>query len=89
MTRSDLIQRLAEQHPDKVEAAVKVLLEHLRETLVDGDRIKVRRFGSFGIRTHDSKQGRNPKTGESVLVPPRRSVHFKPGKELRDRVNQY
>ena len=92
MTRSDLIQRLAEQHPDlataRVEAAVKVLLEHLRETLVDGERIEVRGFGSFSIRTHESKQGRNPKTGESVFVPPRRSVHFKPGKELRDRVNQ-
>ena len=93
MIRSDLIQRLAEQHPDlpiaKVEAAVKVLLEHLRDTLVDGERIEIRGFGSFSIRTHDSKQGRNPKTGESVFVPARRSVHFKPGKELRDRVKQH
>ena len=92
MIRSDLIYRLVEQHPDlpadRVEAAVKVLLDHLRETLVDGERIEVRGFGSFSIRTHDSKQGRNPKTGESVFVPSRRSVHFKPGKELRDRVNQ-
>jgi integration host factor subunit beta len=93
MTRSELIQRLAEKHPDlpvaKLEAAVKFLLEHLRETLVEGDRIEVRGFGSFSIRTHDSKQGRNPKTGEPVFVPLRRSVHFKPGKELRDRVNQH
>jgi integration host factor subunit beta len=91
MNRSDFIQRIAEQHPDlpaaSVEAAVKVLLEHLRESLVDGERIEVRGFGSFSIRTHDSKQGRNPKTGEPVFVPLRRSVHFKPGKELRDRVN--
>ena len=92
MNRSDLIQRLVEKHPNLqptgVESAVKIMLDHLRETLVDGDRIEVRGFGSFSIRTHDSKQGRNPKTGESVFVPARRSVHFKPGKELRDRVNQ-
>ena len=91
MIRSDLIQRLVEKHPNLpptgVESAVKIMLDHLRETLVDGDRIEVRGFGSFSIRTHDSKQGRNPKTGESVFVPARRSVHFKPGKELRDRVN--
>jgi integration host factor subunit beta len=92
MNRSDFIQRLAQKHRDlpmaKVDVAVKVLLDHLLETLVDGERIEVRGFGSFSIRTHDSKQGRNPKTGEPVFVPPRRSVHFKPGKELRDRVNQ-
>jgi integration host factor subunit beta len=55
MTRSELIQRLAEKHPDlpvaKLEAAVKFLLEHLRETLVEGERIEVRGFGSFSIRT--------------------------------------
>ena len=92
MNRSDFIQRLAQKHRDlpmaKVDVAVKVLLDHLLETLVDGERIEVRGFGSFSIKTHDSKQGRNPKTGEPVFVPPRRSVHFKPGKELRDRVNQ-
>ena len=92
MNRSDLILRLVEKHPNflptGVESAVKIMLDHLRETLVGGERIEFRGFGSFSIRTHDSKQGRNPKTGESVFVPARRSVHFKPGKELRDRVNQ-
>lgn len=91
MNRSDLIRRISEQHPNLpsagIEAAIKIMLNYLRDTVVDGERIEVRGFGSFSNRTHDSKQDRNPKTGKPIFVPPRRSVHFKPGKELHDRVN--
>lgn len=91
MTKSELIVRLAERQPQldqrDVELAVKGLLERMSAALEVGERIEVRGFGSFSLHDRPSRMGRNPKTGGSVEVPDRRVPHFKPGKELRERVD--
>lgn len=91
LTRSELIDRLSSRQDmlsvKDVELAVKVIIEHLSETLVDGGRIEIRGFGSFSLHHRAPRLGRNPKTGESVHLGAKRAPHFKPGKELRDRVN--
>ena len=90
MTRSDLIARLAELHPQLLlkdgELAVKVILETLSTTLARGDRVEIRGFGSFSLNYRPPRQGRNPKTGDKVKVPAKHVPHFKAGKELRERV---
>jgi len=90
MTKSELMQALQERYfhlpPHHVEAAVKSIIEHLAETLSSGRRIEIRGFGSFSLRCYEPRLGRNPKTGEKVAVPARHLAHFKPGKELRERV---
>jgi integration host factor subunit beta len=92
MTRSDLILRLAELHPQllakDVDFAVKVILDAMSATLSDGGRIEIRGFGSFALNYRPPRQGRNPKTGERVAVPAKYMPHFKPGKELRERVDK-
>lgn len=91
MLRSDLIRILQERnphiHPSDVEAAVKDILDHMAETLIDGERIEIRGFGSFSLRHQPPRQSRNPKTGERLFLDDQYRVHFKPGLELRDRVN--
>ena len=91
MTKSELIDRIsAQQHqlPHKdVELAVKTMLEQMANTLAQGKRIEVRGFGSFSLHYRAPRIGRNPKTGESVGLAGKYVPHFKPGKELRDRVN--
>ena len=91
MLRFDLIRILQERspliHPSDVEAAVKAILDHMAETLIDGERIEVRGFGSFTLRHLPPRQGRNPKTGERLMMDDQYRVHFKPGLELRERVN--
>lgn len=91
MTKSELIDRLADHYPQLVsrdaEMAVKTLLETMGSSLIEGQRIEIRGFGSFGLNHRPSRQGRNPKTGEKVSVPEKFVPHFKPGKELRDRVD--
>lgn len=90
MTRSDLIARLAELHPQLLakdtELAVKVILDTLSATLARGERVEIRGFGSFALNYRPPRQGRNPKTGETVKVPAKYVPHFKAGKELRERV---
>ncbi|WP_297388786.1 integration host factor subunit beta [Acidiferrobacter sp.] len=92
MTKSELIQSLVASQPQldqrDVELAVKGLLERMSSALEAGDRIEVRGFGSFCLHHRPARLGRNPKTGVSVQVPDRRVPHFKPGKELRERVDQ-
>ena len=92
MTRSDLISRLAELHPQLLskdaELAVKVILDILSSTLSRGGRIEIRGFGSFGLNYRPPRQGRNPKTGDKVKVPAKYVPHFKAGKELRERVSE-
>lgn len=92
MKRSDLISRMASQQehlPDEdVEAVVKAILEQLSAALANGERIEIRDFGSFSLHYRPARQARNPKTGESVYITSHYAVRFKPGKELRDRVNQ-
>ncbi len=91
MTKSELIDRLAQQqthlsHKD-VELAVKLLLERVSQALTDEERIEIRGFGSFSLHKRPARVGRNPKTGEPVNIPAKYVPHFKPGKELRERVN--
>lgn len=91
MTRSDLIIRLAARHPQLTakdcEVAVKAILEALSNALEKGNRVEIRGFGSFGLNYRPPRTGRNPKTGETVLVPAKGVPHFVPGKELRTRVD--
>mgnify|MGYP001547004915 FL=1 len=91
MTKSELIDLLsAEQNKlgyRDVELAVKVILESLTSALSSGERIEVRGFGSFTLHHRQARVGRNPKTGNSVTVPDKHVPHFKPGKELRQRVD--
>jgi integration host factor subunit beta len=92
MNRSDLITRLTDQHPQlqaKVVAeSVNIILDSISTALAIGDRIEVRGFGSFGLNYRPPRRGRNPKTGETVMVPAKYLPHFKPGKELRFRVDK-
>jgi len=92
MTKSELIDRLAQQqthlsHKD-VELAVKLLLERISQALTEEERIEIRGFGSFSLHRRPARVGRNPKTGEPVSIPAKYVPHFKPGKELRERVNE-
>jgi integration host factor subunit beta len=72
---------------DDVDLAVKSLLEMMGGALAGGDRIEIRGFGSFSLHYRPPRLGRNPKTGESVALPGKHVPHFKPGKELRERVS--
>ena len=91
MTKSELIARLAERFPQLVakdaEFAVKMILDAMTDALSRGDRIEIRGFGSFSINRRPPRVGRNPKSGEKVMVPEKRVPHFKAGKELRERVD--
>ena len=92
MTKSELIERIAQKqsqlvHRD-VESAVKTIIEHMAECLAAGGRIEIRGFGSFALHYRPARVGRNPKTGATVSLPAKYVPHFKPGKELRERVNR-
>lgn len=91
MTRADLIQKLAEANPQlplqDVDLAVRTILDTMAQALANGDRIEIRGFGSFGLNHRPPRNGRNPKTGAAVHVPAKYMPHFKPGKELRERVD--
>jgi len=91
MTKSELIETLAgnlSSLPARdVEQAVKEILEMMAQTLSKGERIEIRGFGSFSLHYRAPRVGRNPKTGESVNLAAKYVPHFKPGKELRERVN--
>lgn len=91
MTKSELIEilsrRQAHLKADDVDLAVKTLLEMMSNALTEGERIEIRGFGSFSLHFRPPRLGRNPKTGDSVALPGKYVPHFKPGKELRDRVN--
>lgn len=91
MTKSELIEAIAARqsqlsHKD-VELAVKTILEHMSEALAEGERIEIRGFGSFSLHYREPRRGRNPKTGDTVELSGKYVPHFKPGKELRERVN--
>ena len=91
MTKSELIARLAERYTQlnakDADFAVNTILEAMAESLSVGQRIEIRGFGSFALSTRPPRVGRNPKSGERVLVPAKRVPHFKAGKELRERVD--
>ena len=91
MTKSELIERIVDQQgqlsPKDVELAIKTMLEQMSQALATGERIEIRGFGSFSLHFRAPRVGRNPKTGESVCLDGKYVPYFKPGKELRDRVN--
>lgn len=92
MTKSELIETLARRQTQlayrDVELAVKTILEHMATTLSNGQRIEIRGFGSFSLHYRPPRVGRNPKSGEPVSLPAKHVPHFKPGKELRERVDK-
>jgi len=92
MTKSELIEKLSRKQAQlaykDVELAVKTMLEQMSQALATGRRIEIRGFGSFSLHYRPPRIGRNPKTGESVPLAGKYVPHFKPGKELRERVNE-
>lgn len=92
VNKSNLIERIYERQPHltpkDVEAAVKTIVDTMAETLAAGERIEIRGFGSFALNYRSPRVGRNPRTGESVELSGRYVPHFKPGKQLRENVNQ-
>ena len=92
MTRSELIELMASQQNQlttkDVELAVKLMIDHMAESLTSGERIEIRGFGSFSLHYREARQGRNPKTGDAVELEGNYVPHFKPGKDLRERVNR-
>lgn len=91
LTKSELIERVVAKQKQlsarDVELAIKTMLEEMSQTLATGGRIEIRGFGSFSLHYREPRVGRNPKTGEAVELKGKYVPHFKPGKELRDRVN--
>ena len=91
MTKSELIEILARRQShlkaEDVDLAVKALLEMMGGALASGERIEIRGFGSFSLHYRPPRLGRNPKTGDSVALPDKHVPHFKPGKELREKVS--
>lgn len=91
MTKSELIERIAYNQdqlpPRDVDSAVKMIIDMMSSYLADGNRIEIRGFGSFSLHYRAPRMGRNPKTGDSVKLSGKYVPHFKPGKELRTRVN--
>ena len=91
MTRSDLVARLAEQFGQltlrDTEFAVKTILDAMSDALARGHRIEIRGFGSFSINRRPPRVGRNPRSGEQVVIPEKLVPHFKPGKALREAVD--
>lgn len=92
MTKLELIHVLSQKSNDlsakDVREAVNIILECVADGLAGNKRIEIRRFGTMSLRSRKARIGRNPKTGEPVSVPRKSFPHFKPGRELRDRVNQ-
>ena len=93
MTRSDLVEELAARFTQltqrDAETAVKTILDAVEDALVRGHRIEIRGFGSFSVSHRPPRMGRNPRSGEAVHIPEKRVPHFKPGKALREAVDQH
>jgi len=91
MTKSELIQRLAEQNPHlylrDIEKIIETIFDEITDALVRGDRVELRGFGAFSVKHRDARTGRNPRTGETVNVEAKRLPFFKTGKGLRERLN--
>lgn len=91
MTKSDLTARLAEQHPqlslEDVQELVNMIFDTMAENLANGNRIEIRNFGVFTPRERKGRVARNPKTGEQVSVSNKVVIHFKAGKDIRERIN--
>ena len=92
MTKSELILRLAERNPHlyqrDVERIVATVFDEISAALARSQRVELRGFGAFSVKKRDARQGRNPRTGETVAVTSKRIPFFKTGKQLRDRLNE-
>lgn len=92
MTKSELIEVIAREQSHlayrDVELAVKYMIEQMSKALASGERIEIRGFGSFSLHYRPPRTGRNPKTGDAVVLQGKHVPHFKPGKDLRERVDQ-
>ena len=91
MIRSELVQRLAEENPTlaprDIDRIVHTVFDAIGTRLAEGGRVELRGFGAFSTRARDARTGRNPRTGEAVAVDAKRVPYFKPGKEMRERLN--
>lgn len=91
MIRSELVDILSDENPGlsarDVELIVTVLFDQITTRLADGGRVELRGFGAFSTRSRDGRTGRNPRTGAAVVIKPKRVPYFKPGKEMRERLN--
>jgi len=91
MIRSELLQALARDNPElraeEVEQVVDIFFEEIAARLAEGGRVELRGFGAFSTRERQARTGRNPRTGDPVEVPAKRVPYFKPGKEMRERLN--
>ena len=91
MIRSELLQTLHDENPElraeEVEQMVDIFFEEISHRLAEGGRVELRGFGAFSTREREARQGRNPRTGETVSVPSKRVPFFKAGKEMRRRLN--
>lgn len=91
MIRSELLQVLAKQSPgmrsEEIERVVDVFFDEIAKRLAEGGRVELRGFGAFSTREREARKGRNPRTGDSVEVPGKRVPYFKPGKDMRLRLN--
>ena len=92
MIRSELLEKLAVENPDlkpeEIEKIVDLFFNQIMQKLAEGGRVELRGFGAFSTRHRKPRIGRNPRTGESVEVPAKRVPYFKPGKEIRERLNK-
>ena len=91
MIRSELLQALARENPglraEEIEKVVSVFFDEIAQRLARGGRVELRGFGAFSTREREGRRGRNPRTDETVEVPGKRVPYFKPGKEMRERLN--
>ena len=89
--RSELVQKLCDDHPDltgkEIERVVAAFFDSIIDQLQQGGRVELRGFGAFSTRERDARKGRNPRTGDTVDVEAKRVPYFKPGKEMRERLN--
>ncbi|WP_416906866.1 MAG: integration host factor subunit beta [Polymorphobacter sp.] len=92
MIRSELVAKIAEENPHltlrDVEAIVSTIFDEITSALAEGRRVELRGFGAFSTRARDARTGRNPRTGTAVKVDAKRVPYFKPGKELREKLNE-
>jgi integration host factor subunit beta len=91
MIRSELVQMLAEDNPGlsikEIDRITSIFFDEISQRLAEGGRVELRGFGAFSTRARDARTGRNPRTGETVAVDAKRVPYFKPGKEMRQRLN--
>jgi integration host factor subunit beta len=91
MIRSELVQAMSRENPelrpDEIERVVDIFFDEIASRLAQGGRAELRGFGAFSTRSREPRSGRNPRTGDAVEVPAKRVPYFKPGKEMRGRLN--